>query len=98
MPAVKAGQVDFLDINQQPTALAAYGVSLEAIRQRLHATTATGALLIGGDVVIAIMAMTPGQRWLARVLGNRVMRPITCFLYDRFAVLLYRWNKRRGHW
>jgi predicted DCC family thiol-disulfide oxidoreductase YuxK len=26
------------------------------------------------------------------------MRPVTRFAYDRFADLLYAWNRRKGHW
>jgi predicted DCC family thiol-disulfide oxidoreductase YuxK len=27
-----------------------------------------------------------------------VMRPLARFVYDRFADLLYAWNRRKGHW
>jgi predicted DCC family thiol-disulfide oxidoreductase YuxK len=27
-----------------------------------------------------------------------VMLPVTRFGYDRFADLLFAWNKRKGHW
>ena len=42
--------------------------------------------------------LTPGEGWLATLLGNRVMRPVTRFGYDRFADVLFAWNKRRGRW
>ena len=95
---VKAGRVEFRDINFEPEALSAFGASLEDIRRRLHAVDAEGRLLVGADVAIAVWAMTPGEGWLARLLGNPVTLPITRFAYDRFADLLYAWNRRKGHW
>ncbi|MEO1199099.1 MAG: DCC1-like thiol-disulfide oxidoreductase family protein [Pseudomonadota bacterium] len=98
VPALKAGHVRFENINDHPDALGRFDAALEDIRKRLHATTGEDALLIGGDVVIAVMRMTPGQRWLAPIIGNPVMRPVTNFVYDRIADLLYAWNRRKGHW
>jgi len=96
--AVQAGTIAFRDINLEPDALARYGASLEDIRRRLHATDESGALLVGADVVIAVWRLTPGEGWLATLLGNRAVRPLTRFTYDRFADLLYAWNRRKRHW
>jgi predicted DCC family thiol-disulfide oxidoreductase YuxK len=96
--AVKAGTIEFRDINLEPDALAAHGASLEDIRRRLHATDEAGHLLVGADVAIAVWRRTPGEGWLAALLGNPVVRPVTRFVYDRFADLLYAWNRRKGHW
>jgi predicted DCC family thiol-disulfide oxidoreductase YuxK len=96
--AVKAGRVEFRDINLEPDALAAHGASLEDIRRRLHATKADGHLLVGADVAIAVWRATPGDRWLASLFGNAVMLPVTRVVYDRFADILYAWNRRKGRW
>jgi predicted DCC family thiol-disulfide oxidoreductase YuxK len=96
--AVQAGTIAFRDINLEPQVLAAYGASLEDVRRRLHATDETGHLLVGADVAIAVWRVTAGERWLATVLGNAAVRPFTRFVYDRFADLLYAWNRRAGHW
>lgn len=96
--AVKAGQIEFRDINLEPAALAGFGASLEDIRRRLHATDAEGRLLVGADVAIAVWKVTPGEGWLATLFGNRVALPLTRFAYDRFADLLYAWNRRKGRW
>ena len=96
--AVKAGTIEFRDINLEPAALATHGASLEDIRRRLHATDQDGRLLVGADVAIAVWRRTPGEGWLAALLGNPVVRPVTRFAYDRFADLLYAWNRRKGHW
>jgi predicted DCC family thiol-disulfide oxidoreductase YuxK len=95
---VRSGRVAFKDINEQPEALASYGASLDDVRRRLHATDEDGHLIVGADVAIAIWRLTPGEGWLARLLGNPVMLPITRFGYDRFADLLFAWNKRKGRW
>jgi len=95
---VKSGAVEFRDINLAPDALAGLGASLEDVRRRLHATDDDGHLIAGADVAIAIWRLTPGERWLASLLGNPVTRPITRFVYDRFADGLYAWNRRKGNW
>jgi predicted DCC family thiol-disulfide oxidoreductase YuxK len=96
--AVQAGLIEFRDINLEPEALAAHGASLEDIRRRLHATDEAGRLLVGADVAIAVWHLTPGERWLAVLAGNPIVHPVTRFVYDRFADLLYAWNRRKGRW
>ncbi|WP_292507827.1 DUF393 domain-containing protein [Mesorhizobium sp.] len=96
--AVKAGRVAFRDINFEPEALSAFGASLEDIRRRLHATDVEGRLLVGADVAIAVWRLTPGEGWLASLFGNVATLPLTRIAYDRFADLLYAWNRRKGRW
>jgi predicted DCC family thiol-disulfide oxidoreductase YuxK len=96
--AVRAGRIAFRDINEQPQALANQGASVDDVRRRLHATDEAGRLIVGADVAIAIWRETPGQAWLATMFGNPVIRPVTRFGYDRFADLLFAWNKWKGHW
>jgi len=98
LAAVAAGTIEFRDINFEPDALARYGASLEDIRRRLHATDELGRLVVGADVAIAVWRLTPGEGWLAALFGNPLVRPLTRFGYDRFADLLYAWNRRKGHW
>ena len=98
LAAVRAGEIAFKDINEQPDALAAYGVALDDVRRRLHATDAQGRLIVGADVAIAVWRATPGQSWIAALLGNRAVLPLTRFFYDRFADLLFAWNKWKGRW
>ena len=96
--AVKAGTIAFRDINLEPEALATHGAGIEDVRRRLHATDADGRLLVGADVAIAVWRLTPGEGWLAALFGNAATRPLTRFAYDRFADVLYAWNRRKGHW
>jgi predicted DCC family thiol-disulfide oxidoreductase YuxK len=95
---VRSGRVAFRDINEQPEALAAHGVSVDDVRRRLHATDEEGRLITGADVALLLWKLPPGEGRLAKVLGNRMMRPVTRFGYDRFADVLFAWNKWKGHW
>jgi predicted DCC family thiol-disulfide oxidoreductase YuxK len=98
LAAVRAGTIAFKDINEEPDALAHYGTGIDDIRRRLHATDEEGRLIVGADVAIALWRLTPGEGWLAALLGNPVTLPVTRFVYDRFADLLFAWNKRNGRW
>src|SRR5262245_36342996 len=79
LAAVRAGTIEFRDINEQPDALARYDASLDDIRRRLHATDQAGRLIVGADVVVALWQITPGQGWLAALFGNRLTLPVTRF-------------------
>ncbi len=96
--AVRAGEIAFKDINEQPDTLSGYGASLDDVRRRLHATDENGNLIVGADVAIAVWRLTPGEGWLATLLGNRATLPLTRFFYDRFADWLFAWNRRKGRW
>jgi predicted DCC family thiol-disulfide oxidoreductase YuxK len=96
--AVESGAVEFRDINLAPQALASHGASLEDVRRRLHATDEAGRVFVGADVLLALWRRTAGERWLAVLLGNPIARPVTRFVYDRFADALYAWNRRKHHW
>jgi len=98
LQAVKAGEIEFRDINLEPDALSAFGADIEDIRRRLYGLDANGHLFIGADCAIKIWRRTPGDRWLAQLVGLPAMHQLTRFAYDRFASLLYAWNRRKGHW
>lgn len=95
---VRSGRVVFRDINETPDALSAYGADVDDVRRRLHATDEEGRLITGADVALLLWKLTPGEGWLATLLGNRAMRPVTRFGYDRFADVLFAWNRWKGHW
>jgi predicted DCC family thiol-disulfide oxidoreductase YuxK len=94
----RAGVIEFRDIGLEPDALSRFGAGVEDVRRRLHAVDTQGRLHVGADCAIAIWLRTPGDAWLGRVVGLPVMREIARFGYDRFADLLYAWNRRKGHW
>jgi predicted DCC family thiol-disulfide oxidoreductase YuxK len=96
--AARAGLIEFRDINLEPDVLSRFGAGVEDVRRRLHAIDAEGRLHVGADCAIAIWLRTPGDVWLGRVLRLPVIHPIARVGYDRFADLLYAWNRWRGHW
>jgi predicted DCC family thiol-disulfide oxidoreductase YuxK len=98
MRAARAGAIEFRDINPEPDVLAPFGAGLEDIRRRLHGVDAEGRLFVGADCAIEIWLRTPGDAWLGRLLGLPVLRQLTRFGYDRFADLLYAWNRRKERW
>jgi predicted DCC family thiol-disulfide oxidoreductase YuxK len=96
--AARAGVIEFRDINLEPDALSRFGTGREDVRRRLHAVDADGCLYVGADCAIAVWRLTPGDAWLARLVGLPLVQPIARSVYDRFADLLYAWNRRMGHW
>lgn len=94
----RADAIEFRDIGQQPDALLSFGAGVEDVRRRLHAVDSEGRLYIGIDCVIEIWRRTPSDAWLGRVAGLPWLRRIARFGYDRFADLLYAWNRWRRHW
>jgi predicted DCC family thiol-disulfide oxidoreductase YuxK len=96
--AARAGVIEFRDINLEPDVLSRFGAGVADVRRRLHAVDAEGRLHVGADCAIAIWLRTPGDVWLGRVLSLPVIHPIARVGYDRFADLLYAWNRRQGLW
>jgi predicted DCC family thiol-disulfide oxidoreductase YuxK len=96
--AARAGAITFRDINLEPDALKRFGVRVNHVRRRLHAVDADGRLHVGIDCAVEIWRRTPGDLWLARSIGAPGIRQIAGFGYDRFADLLYTWNRLLGHW
>ena len=96
--AARVGAIAFRDINLEPDALAGFGAGIEDVRRRLYGMDSDGRLHVGADCAIEIWRRTPGDAWLAGLLGLPVLRQITRFAYDRFADLLYAWNRRKRHW
>jgi len=96
--AARAGAIEFRDINLEQEALARFGAGIEDVRRRLHAVDAGGRLYVGIDCAIEIWLRTPGHGWIGHLVGLPIIREIASFGYDRFADLLYGWNRRKGHW
>ena len=96
--ALRENAIEFRDINLEPDALAHFGAGVNDVRRSLHAVDADGRLYVGMDCAIAIWRRTPGEEWLARVIGTPVIRQLASFGYDRFADVLYAWNRWKRHW
>jgi predicted DCC family thiol-disulfide oxidoreductase YuxK len=98
MRSVRSGAIAFRDINLEPEALVRFGAGIEDVRRRLHGVDSQDRLYVGADCAIEIWRRTPGDFWLGRVLALPVLRQMTRFGYDRFADLLYAWNRRQRRW
>jgi predicted DCC family thiol-disulfide oxidoreductase YuxK len=96
--ATRAGAIEFRDINFDPDALARFGAGINDVRRRLHAIDADGDLYVGIDCAIEIWLRTPGDVWLGRISGVPGIRQVAGFGYNRFASLLYAWNRWKGRW
>jgi predicted DCC family thiol-disulfide oxidoreductase YuxK len=96
--AARSGAIDFRDINLEPDALSCFGVGVNEVRRRLHAVDTDNRLYAGIDCAIAIWLRTPGDIWLGRLLGLPMVRPAAGVAYNRFADLLYAWNRWKGRW
>jgi predicted DCC family thiol-disulfide oxidoreductase YuxK len=72
-----------------------WGLTEDQAAQALHVRQGD-RLLSGLEAFRAIWSGLPGWRWLARVTGWPMVRPVLGFLYDRIAApLLYRAHLRR---
>lgn len=96
--AARAGAIEFREIALEPEALARFGAGIEDVRRRLHGVDAAGQLHVGADCAAEIWLRTPGDAWLGRLIGLPVIRQVARVVYDRFADLLYAWNRRKGRW
>jgi predicted DCC family thiol-disulfide oxidoreductase YuxK len=96
--AARSGAIIFRDINLEPDALAVHGASINDVRRRLHGRDEDGAFFVGADCAIEIWRRTPGHGWLAAVFEKPGFRHLARFGYDRFADMLYAWNRWHGRW
>lgn len=75
--------------------LAAWGLSADAARRRLHACDG-GKMLHGMAAFRALWARLPGWRWLARLAGLPFVGAVFALAYDEVAApLLHRLASRR---
>ncbi|MDJ0944314.1 MAG: DUF393 domain-containing protein [Kiloniellales bacterium] len=91
--------LDWQDINQDETALAAQGVTRDDVWYRLHTVDEDGRILVGIDAFIAIWDELPAYRRRACLLRLPVVRQLAYLGYEALAFCLYRWNlwrARRG--
>jgi predicted DCC family thiol-disulfide oxidoreductase YuxK len=87
------GRIRWLDIHQEPDAVAEVGVSWETAMQRLHVRSGSGVLHTGVPAFVAIWRELPRYRWLARLVGGIPgLIPVLDFAYGRFA--RWRWQRR----
>ena len=91
-------RIDWIDVHADNGAVAEVGADLEFVRERLHVLDQEGAKQVGSEAFRALWALTPRQRWLARLSGLPLVRSLWRWSYNGFAAALYRWNRLRGRW
>lgn len=89
---------EWVDVHTNPDAALDVGAPLEQIRERLHVKDKDGHLDIGADAFIRLWLQTPGQRWLGKLFQLPILKQLFHLTYNRFARLLYRWNRAKKHW
>lgn len=92
------GDAAWKDIAADENLVCEIGATLDTVRHSLHVRDESGAIFIGADAIARLMLETPGQRWLGRLMMWPLLRPLSRWLYDRFADQLFAWNKRHGRW
>lgn len=90
--------VTWTDVTRDPTAATRFGIDIDEVRKRLHLFDGTGRLHRGWPAVALLMARTPGQQWLGRLLQSWGIRTLAHWAYETAAAVLYAWNRRQTSW
>jgi predicted DCC family thiol-disulfide oxidoreductase YuxK len=90
--------IEWIDINDDPDALAERGVTLDDVRLKLYTEDDEQKLHIGAAAFASLWQETPSQRALGRFVSLPVIAPLSRLAYNVFAALLYRWNRWHGRW
>ncbi len=88
----------FTDVALRPDALARAGVSLNAVRLRLHARLPDGRVLRGMPAVARAWAATPPYRLLGRLTQVPPFSWIGTVFYNLAAYALWGWNRANRRW
>lgn len=96
--ALSKARVTLTNVAEHPDALARAGVTLEAVRLKMHAIDGAGRVLAGMPAVAAIWAALPPRPWVGRVLQHAPWRWFGAAAYHISAHVLYRWNRLCGRW
>lgn len=95
--AARAGVV-FTDVAARPEALERAGVTLDAVRLKLHAVTPEGRVLRGMPAVSLAWSATPPFRPLGRLTRLPPVNWLAAAAYHVAAHALWAWNRACGRW
>lgn len=98
MEACGIKDTEWVDVHKNPDAVQEVNATLEQVRERLYVKDENGRLNVGADAFIRLWLQTPGQRWLGKLFQLPVLKQFFHFIYNRFAQILYRWNRAKKHW
>lgn len=80
-----AGDMDWVDINAHPQALAGTGIRWEAAIRRFHFLDESGRWHTGTEGFIALWRRLPGYRWLAVLAALPGIRVLSAAVYAHWA-------------
>jgi predicted DCC family thiol-disulfide oxidoreductase YuxK len=95
---IDARDVEWVDVHRHPERLAALGLELEHVRERLHVVDADGHLQVGASALLTTWSLQPRWGWLLKPLGLPGLRTLSSWAYIAFARLLYLWNRHQRRW
>jgi predicted DCC family thiol-disulfide oxidoreductase YuxK len=98
MAAQDVTNIEWLDVNANPSLVQEVGANLETVRERLHVRNVDGSINIGTDAFAVLLERTRGQRWVGRLLMLPILRQLSQVAYNVFARLLYLWNRACRRW
>jgi len=90
--------VEWIDVHLDNDKAQDVADDLEFVRERLHVVDESGNTQVGFEAFIAIWRNSPREHWKAWLSSLPVLRPLLNFIYNVFARVLYRWNRRNNHW
>ena len=95
--AAKAGVI-FTDVATSSEALDRAGVTLDAVRLKLHAVSPDGRILRGMPAVALAWSATPPFRILGRLCRLPPVSWMAAGVYHVTAHVLWVWNRACGRW
>lgn len=96
--AVTRAGVVLTDVAAHPEALERAGVTLEAVRLKMHAIAPDARVLVGMPAVALAWAAIPPDPWFGRLMQCAPFRWIGAGLYHVTAHMLYAWNRLCRRW
>lgn len=86
----------WVDIDANPEALAAYDLTADAVKRRMHVVDEAGTLHRSVDAFLVMWRRMPRYRWLARLFGLPGFKQLFWLAYEGgLAPAVYHWDKRR---
>ena len=90
--------VEWIDVHHFNDSASDVASNIEFVRERLHVVDQCGTIRVGIDAFAELWDKTRGQRMLAKLVRLQGIRTISKWAYNRFAKLLYRWNRFNSRW
>ncbi|MCF7969378.1 MAG: DUF393 domain-containing protein [Methylococcaceae bacterium] len=82
--------IEWMDVTWSEADLGRFDLGREEALQLFHVVDANGVMQVGAQAFIALWAVLPGYRWLAKLCRGLGVAPLLEFIYVRFAGWHYR--------